>query len=239
GATLFGFAFCGLHAAAALADRLPAVHERGDSIVTGQVVGLPEVEAARTRFQFRVDDTPAMPEFLRGARLRLSWYDNDWSGEASRRHALDPGARWRLQLRLRAPRGLRNPGSLDAERSALAARTAATGYVREQQAAVRLAPPRGLHAWRDRLAGRIAAAVPGDASRYVRALALGDTRGLADHDWEQLRATGLTHLIAISGFHVGLVAGFFALLGSGLWRLLPGLGLLLPRPHAAAALALA
>lgn len=104
---------------------------------------------------------------------------------------------------------------------------------------MRLAPPRGLHAWRDRLAGRIAAAVPGDASRYVRALALGDTRGLADHDWEQLRATGLTHLIAISGFHVGLVAGFFALLGSGLWRLLPGLGLLLPRPHAAAALALA
>ena len=52
------------------------------------------------------------------------------------------------------------------------------------------------------------------SSRFVRALALGDTRGLDDADWEMLRATGLTHLIAISGFHVGLVAGFFALLAS-------------------------
>ena len=48
---------------------------------------------------------------------------------------------------------------------------------------------------------------------------------LGDDDWATLRATGLTHLIAISGFHVGLVAGFFALLApravalcAGPWR---------------------
>ena len=40
-------------------------------------------------------------------------------------------------------------------------------------------------------------------------MALGDTRGLGDLDWDTLRAAGLTHLIAISGFHVGLVAGFY------------------------------
>ncbi len=57
----------------------------------------------------------------------------------------------------------------------------------------------------------IAAAVPAGGARFVQALALGDTRGLSDQDWEVLRATGLTHLIAISGFHVGLVAGFGAL----------------------------
>jgi competence protein ComEC len=68
----------------------------------------------------------------------------------------------------------------------------------------------------------------------VRALALGDTRALDDVDWEQLRATGVTHLIAISGFHVGLVAGFLALLVSLLWRSWPALGRSLPRPHAAA-----
>src|SRR5690606_20065392 len=50
--------------------------------------------------------------------------------------------------------------------------------------------------------------------------------------------TGLTHLIAISGFHVGLVAGFFAVLGAGVWRLFPGLGTHVPRPQAAASASL-
>ena len=238
GAALVGFALCGLHAAMSLAAQLPAEHERGDFTVTGRVMGLPEDEARRTRFQFRVDDDPALPEFLRGAKLRVAWYDNEWSDEPTRRYEIRPGAQWRLQLRLRAPRGLRNPGGFDAERHALASRIAATGHVREQATAEQLRPAGGIDAWRDGIANRIAAAVPGDSSRYVRALALGDTRGLEDTDWELLRATGLTHLIAISGFHVGLVAGFFALLGAALWRLFPGLGHRVPRPQAAAVAAL-
>src|SRR3546814_5322610 len=84
------------------------------------------------------------------------------------------------------------------------------------------------------MSARIAAAVPSSSSRYVQALALGDTRGLDDLDWETLRATGLTHLIAISGFHVGMVAALFALLGVGLWRMFPALARRLPRPQAAA-----
>src|SRR3546814_1207690 len=56
--------------------------------------------------------------------------------------------------------------------------------------------------------------------------------------WETLRATGLTHLIAISGFHVGMVAALFALLGVGLWRMFPALARRLPRPQAAALAAL-
>lgn len=239
GALLAGFALCGLHATASLDGQLPAAHARGDFSLTGRITGLPASEPRRTRFEFRVHDDPALPDFLRGAKLRLSWYDNEWADEPSRRHEVQPGAEWRLQLRLRAPRGLRNPGGFDAERHALAARIAATGYVREPATAVQLAPARGLDAWRDRTAQRIAAAVPGPASRYVRALALGDTRALTDTDWELLRATGLTHLIAISGFHVGLVAGAFALLGAAFWRLVPALGLVVPRPQAAALAAFA
>ena len=237
GALLAGFALCGLHTAWALSLQLPVEHERSDVVLTGRVVGLPEHDDDRTRFLFRVARSGANPEYLRGRKLRLAWYDG-WGDDESRRGEIEAGSTWSFTVRLRAPRGLRNPGWFDGEKQALARRISAIGYVRDAEPVERLGGAGGMDAWRDRVAGRIDAAVASDSSRYVRALALGDTRALAEADWEALRATGLTHLIAISGFHVGLVAGFFALLGAGVWRLLPGLGRWLPRPQAAAIVAL-
>lgn len=241
GVFLFGVGLAGLHAGASLAGQLPAALEGREVVLAGKVIDLPLHEARRTRFLFRVDDDTALPAALRGRMLRLSWYDDFGASPStdSPRYRLAPGSRWRLQARLRAPRGLRNPGSLDSEKHAFAQRIAATGYVRAPYEARRLSEAGGIDAWRDAIAGRIDEAVDRDSSRYIRALALGDTRPLSEDDWEALRATGLTHLIAISGFHVGLVAGFCALLAAGLWWLLPGLGRVLPRPQAAALGALA
>ena len=89
----------------------------------------------------------------------------------------------------------------------------------------------GLPAWRERTSAAIAAQVAHPAARFVQALALGDTRGSSDADWDQLRALGLTHLVAISGFHVGVVAGLGALLCRGLWWLCPLLARHWPRPR--------
>lgn len=238
GACLLGFGLCGLHMAHALSQQLPPSMERQDAVVSGRIVDLPSHEARRTRFMLRVDDDAAVPEPLRGQLLQLSWYDPYRATGPSLRFGLHAGSRWRFELRLRAPRGLRNPGVFDSEKSALARRVSATGYVRAPESARQLSRPRGVDAWRGAMSARIAAAVPSSSSRYVQALALGDTRGLDDEDWEALRATGLTHLIAISGFHVGMVAALFALLASLLWRVFPALARRLPRPQAAALAAL-
>ena len=232
----FGFALASLHAAHALALQLPPDWEKRDATLSGRIVDLPTHEARRSQFRFRVDDDASQPAPLRGRLLRLAWYDDDPQPRA----ALKAGQRWRLQARVRAPRGLRNPGGPDAEKYALAQRLSANGYLRDPQLSARLlAPPTGLDAWREAMCARIAAAVPTPAARFVRALALGDTRGLDDADWEVLPATGLTHLIAISGFHVGLVAGWFALFARGLWWWLPALGRRVPAVAAAAAAAMA
>ena len=236
GVLLCGFGLAGLHAASTLAQQLPHALEQQELTVSGRVLDLPQHEARRTRFAFRVngDSTQAMQ--LRGKRLQLAWYD-DYKmahGASPPRFRLRAGSRWRMKVKLRAPRGLRNPGGFDGEKQALADRIAATGYLRDPDQAQQLAPAAGIDAWRERMSSRIAHAVPAASSRFVRALALGDTRGLDDVDWEALRAVGVTHLIAISGFHVGLVAGFFALLASLVWRLLPALGRRVPRQHAAA-----
>src|SRR5690606_12840573 len=209
GTGMLGFGLCGLHVAYALSLQLPPSMERQDAVVTGRIVDLPAHEARRTRFLLRVDEDATIPEALRGRQLQLSWYDPYRAAGPSLRFGLHAGSRWHMQVRLRAPRGLRNPGVFDSEKTTLARRVAATGYVRAPESARQLARPRGVDAWREAMSPRVAAAPPPPASRFVRALALGDTRGLGDIDWEPLRATGLTHLIAISGFHVGMVAALF------------------------------
>ena len=227
---LAGAALAGLHAAHALALQLPSQPARHDAVVTGHILDLPEHEPRRSRFLFRVDDDVADTR-LRGRDLRLAWYEDD----PARRSTLQAGQRWRFDVRLRAPRGLRNPGGADAEKFAMAQRIAAMGYVRSPASAHLLAPAHGIDAWRDGLSERIADGVHHPSARFVRALALGDVRGLDDDDWTVLRANGLTHLIAISGFHVGLVAGFFALLVRAVWWLWPSLARRMPAPIAAAA----
>ncbi|QDH71792.1 DNA internalization-related competence protein ComEC/Rec2 [Lysobacter alkalisoli] len=229
-AALLGAGLAGLHVVHALSLQLPVALERSDIVVSGRIVDLPEHDPRRTRFAFRVARDGGQHDALRGRLLRLAWYDDDIEA----RSALRAGQHWRFTVRVRAPRGLSNPGGFDSEKYALARRIAAHGYVRDPDQAVRLRPGRGINAWRESMAERIEAAVESPSSRFVRALALGDTRGLDDDDWALLRADGLTHLVAISGLHVGLVAGFAALLGSAVWWLVPALGRRWPRPIAAA-----
>lgn len=231
---VFGFAIAAAHAAHAFDLRLPPSLERRDVRVRGHVVDLPDRDARRMHFLLRVDDDVSQARALRGRLLRIAWYDG---GKPAK--PVTAGSRREFDARLRAARGLRNPGWFDAERHALANRLTATGYVRNAASAREIAAPSGLHAWRASMADRIDAAIQAPVSRFIRALALGDTRGLDDADWATLRATGLTHLIAISGFHVGLVAGFFALTVSLAWRVVPALAHRIPRPIAMAIAAVA
>ncbi|QNP40934.1 DNA internalization-related competence protein ComEC/Rec2 [Lysobacter solisilvae (ex Woo and Kim 2020)] len=245
GVFLCGLGLAGLHGAHALAVQLPAAFEKHEAVVHGVIVDLPQHDVRRTRFLFRVDADGSTLPVLRGRTLRLAWYDEERWERAPRpgaitanpprpRHALKAGERWSLPVRLRAPRGLRNPGAADAEKYAVARRLAATGYVYAPGMARRLTVGTGIEAWREAMSARIAASVTAPSARFVQALALGDTRALDDRDWSVLRANGLTHLIAISGFHVGLVAGFFALLARGVWWLWPALARRWPATIAAA-----
>lgn len=234
GAILAGLGWTCLQAGWGLDQQLAAHREAQEITLTGLVSSLPQHEIRRSRFQLRVDANTDAPTDLRGRTLQVAWYDDFGATAPGARLQVQAGERWRLKLRLRAPRGLVNPGGFDAERHALAQGIAASAVVRQSPAPQRLATAAGLGAWRERMAARIAAQVPAASSRYVQALALGDTRGLGEGDWQVLRATGLTHLIAISGFHVGMVALCTAWLVAGLWRLLPWCGRYCPRPQAVA-----
>ncbi len=220
-----------LRADIALQSRLPQELVGADLPVTVRVVGLPEPGERQLRFDARVEQAPPDAAGLLGERIRLAWY-----GDPATR--FQPGERWQLNLRLKRPRGSQNAGGFDYERYALEQGIAATGHVRETPLPQRLSASGGIDALRARVSAELQQACGPPACRFLRGLAVGDRRDLTDADWERLRATGLSHLLAISGLHIGLLAGFGVVVARLLYRLWPSLGLRVPRPQGSAALAL-
>ena len=196
-----------LHIHARLADRLPTELQGGDFAVTGWVDGFPNHAPGQSSFSFRVvsgEPAEAIP-----GRLRLSWYDPP-------PEAVQPGSAFDLVVRLKRPRGLSNPGGFDYERWLFQEGYGATGYVRQGQAATARIDSieRRWLILRARLADMIGAAAPtADAAALLTALTIGERFRFEERHWQTLRNTGTSHLVAISGLHVGLVAGLVFVLG--------------------------
>lgn len=216
-------AWAAMQGARAFGDRLPGDREGDDVTLVGHVTDLPRRVDADTGFVFVPEDVPGSSVSLRG-KLRLTWYRAESPPRACER--------WRLTVRLRRPRGSLNPGGNDAERSALQRGVVATGYVRPSRDNARLATPTCVDGWRAAIADALDRRLGEHGSRVVKALAVGDTRGLDASDWDIARATGVSHLIAISGFHVGVAAGGGLLMVRLLYGLLPWLALTVARPVA-------
>jgi competence protein ComEC len=65
----------------------------------------------------------------------------------------------------------------------------------------------GLAALRQRMTARILAGLDGVAGAVAAALLTGERGALPEAVWVAMRGSGLAHLLAISGLHIGLVAG--------------------------------
>jgi competence protein ComEC len=222
-ALIAGAAYAMLAGSVALSKQLQLAHSGQTYDVVVEISGLPVYEHEQWQFQGEVMQASGF-ESLQGERIKLAWYRS--------KARLQPGDVWRFKVLLRAPNGVQNPGGFDAERRALEQNIVAQGYVK-RDARFLFARP-GLDRWRDELSNQIGKALGAPQARFVQALALGDTRGLSDADWERLRQTGITHLIAISGFHVGIVALFAAWIMHALYGFWPNAGLHAPRPLAVA-----
>jgi competence protein ComEC len=223
-----GWTLC--RAGALVADRLPEALAGADVLVQGAICDFPRRDADAVRFVLELEHAGGPPRLP--ARLHLGWYDDP--------PALAPGQRWQLLVRLKPPRGTVNPGAFDFEGWLYGRGIGATGYVRASVLdaplrAGRLACPVGGP--RGALARRIEAALAGHpAAGYVLGLTVGATHLLGEDDWALMRATGTTHLLAISGLNIAMVVAPILLAGPWVARLAPGTA---GRPQLAAGVALA
>ncbi|MEW8029582.1 MAG: DNA internalization-related competence protein ComEC/Rec2 [Candidatus Thiodiazotropha sp.] len=234
-AFLVGGGWTLLFASHHLQHRLPAELEGQDMVVEAVIASLPKRQGRLSRFQADVNRLldrhgNAVPL----THLQLSWY--------GLRETLRVGETWRLKVRLKRPRGAQNPAGADFERWMFSQGVQAKGYVRQWHGNQVLDSPT-RHAWMDRLRQSIATKLDqlvrqADAVSLLKALAIGDKRGIGPEEWRVFSVTGTNHLVAISGLHIGIVAGWLLLVSQWLWRRSESLTLRIPALKAGSAVAL-
>jgi len=206
-----GMVWCGIATHQAMEDRWP--DERAGEIhwVEGTVVGLPEWSNQSLRFRLSVDH-PDFPELI-----ETRWY-------RARTH-LKPGETYRFPLALTPPTGRLNFSGFDYERYLLTEGIGALARVRtgdgEPTRVPSSAPPTlmaRVHRWRQIMAEQIQATTTDlDVAAVKRALLVGDRRAIDDDLQTRLQATGTAHLLAISGLHIGMMAGLGFFVGALVW----------------------
>lgn len=123
-----------------------------------------------------------------------------------------PGARIRLRATLQPPPGPSVPGGYDFAQRAWFDGIGATGYaLGAPDLLVPAAPPGDARGWLDslrrRLTERFQTAIEGPAGGIAAALVAGDRGGISEEVTEDMRDSGLAHLLSISGMHIAVVVG--------------------------------
>lgn len=199
---LLGFCMAWHTAKGVLDDRLPSGSAGETRALTGRVADFPERRGGLLRFVLETPEHSNLPQ-----RIRLSWYD---AANVPR-----VGETWTLHARLRPPRGFANPIGFDYEEWLFRQRIGATGYVIAHPDNGRLDEAVGWQArLRQRVADRIVAVTgDDDASAVLQAIVVGARHRITQAQWDRYAASGTSHLMAISGLHIGLAAGGAWLLG--------------------------
>lgn len=242
--TGFGFGLTGLRAALYLLDTLEPALEGRDVLVTGVVAHLPQRNEAGLRLRLALESAQLDDgqELHLPARLDVAWYAQarDTAFELNRLPAdVRAGERWRLRVRLKAPHGSRNPHGFDYELWLWEQGVQATAYVRS--GAKDPQPERLGQTWqypvtlaRQVVRERIFAHIEQQqAAGMLAALVVGDQNAIERADWDVFRATGVAHLVSISGLHITMFAWGAAALIGWLWRRSARLCLAFPAPFAA------
>ncbi|MFL6730344.1 MAG: ComEC/Rec2 family competence protein [Sphingomicrobium sp.] len=125
---------------------------------------------------------------------------------------VDSGAIVRIRARLAPPPPMALPGTYDFARDAWFRRIGAVGKALGPVEIVQPGRPGALESTRHSLAQHIRRRLPGDESGIAVALVTGDQNSVSEADADAMRASGLTHLLSVSGLHIAAVVAFAMLL---------------------------
>ena len=234
-------------------QRLNPLLEGQEILLLGVIASLPQQTDISVRFRFQVIsafEVNQTSSVLVPQWIDFVWYDRESAElmKGSRWADLKAGDTWQFSVRLKAPHGTLNPGGFDEALWRWEQGVMATGAViTSKRAAV---PQKIKSSWlypiaqaRQYVLSEIERKLlQGDAQSrslagVISALVMGDQAAIQAADWDLFRATGVAHLMSISGLHITLFAWVMAAAIRGIWRMsaLCGSRLCLhwPAPHVA------
>lgn len=197
----------------ALANRLPLEKNRQTESMTIVVRDLPQTTTYSTRFQAEILTGSPL---LVGKKIIVNDFEQkSWA----------TGSIWSVSMSLRVPVDVVNSVGFNTEAWYLSEGIGAIGNVKKGRSflgistdfAAYLGRLRESLVWRIDRVGRH---YPRGA-QFLAALTIGKQSGISQNDWQAFRATGITHLVSISGLHVTMVALFMVFLAKNIMCVLP------------------
>lgn len=212
---------------------MPALPHKA-TIVTGTVGAVDRLPAGGTRVTLFHPSLDGGPALARHIRIRLR--PDDAAAD------LPDGTVLQIRALLRPPAPPAYPGARDNERDAFFSGLAGSGWALGQATVVARAARPGIATWwrglRDRAGDCFMRGLPGSAGTIAATLMVGISSGITEPDRAAFVGSGLAHLLAVAGLHVGIVMGFaMAIVRIGI-ALVPALALRVPGRELAAVAAL-
>lgn len=198
--------------------------------LAGEISSIPIFTESKSQFQFLIHELNNHPV---NASALLNCYTHCPEFKS--------GEFWEFDAKLKKPINLANPGNFDYAGKLSANHVTWTGYIKD--GSYQRIPSKEHGFWlkktREHLANTISVAMANsEGLGLVEAITLGVTNHISQAQWDLFRRTGTTHLMVISGAHIGLVAGLTFLLIDWLWRRSAYLCLHCPSQQAASVAAL-
>lgn len=186
---------------------MPSLRKISNAIIQGEIKSIPTYKNNKMQWHFLISQ---INQDSAKALVLLSCYKGC--------PHVQVGQRWEFHANLQRPNNLANPGSFDYVTFLKARHILWTGFVKGRGHLISSPKSQNILFLREYLAKLLRQAITDfNILGIVQALTLGVTTNISPELWGLFRRTGTTHLLVISGAHIGLIATLTYKLLKWLW----------------------
>jgi len=142
--------------------------------------------------------------FFQANKIRLSLYQ----AEQDQINEMKAGSFWKFNAKLKPIHGRMNPGGFDYEKWLVSEGFIGTGYVKSSSLIPSVVSFKAVYqSTRQRILDKLNRVIPDtDSKGMALALAIGERSSISAEQWQTIKDSGTSHLLAISGLHIGIAA---------------------------------